>query len=79
MVEKWERIISGGRKSIILLEGSQALPACPFDKDTMRLLFTNSVRNSNKTHRVSITKINWLMLCREIIAVYTENQAKPIK
>jgi hypothetical protein len=25
--------ISGGKKSIILLEGSQALPACPSDRN----------------------------------------------
>jgi hypothetical protein len=32
------------------------------------------IRNEHFT----ITKINWLMLFKEIIAVYSENHAKPI-
>jgi hypothetical protein len=41
------------------------------------MLFKNSVRTSKRTH-FTITKINWLMLITEIIAVYSENCAKPI-
>jgi hypothetical protein len=41
-------------------------------------IFKNFVPTSKKTHRVCITKINWLMLFREIIAVYSENHTEPI-
>jgi hypothetical protein len=37
------------------------------------MLFKNSVRTSKKTPYFTITKINWLMLFKEIIAVYSEN------
>jgi hypothetical protein len=39
-------------------------------------IFTNSVPTSKKTQRVSITKINRLMLFREKIAVYSQNHTK---
>jgi hypothetical protein len=42
------------------------------------MLFKNSVRTSTRTPYFTITKINWLMLFKEIIAVYRENHAKPI-
>jgi hypothetical protein len=42
------------------------------------MLFKNSVRASKRTPHFTITKINWLMLFKEIIAVYSENHAKPI-
>jgi hypothetical protein len=42
------------------------------------MLFKNSVHTSKRTPHFSITKINWLMLFKEIIAVYIENHAKPI-
>jgi hypothetical protein len=47
----------------------------------MKLIYTvhkNSVRTSKRTTNFTITKINWLMLFKEIIAVYNENHAKPI-
>jgi hypothetical protein len=37
------------------------------------MLFKNSVRTSKRTPHFTITKINWLMLFKEIIAVYSEN------
>jgi hypothetical protein len=40
-------------------------------------MFNNSVPTAKKT-KVSISKISWLMLFREIIAVYPENHTKPI-
>jgi hypothetical protein len=40
-------------------------------------VFKNSAPISKKTH-VSITKVNWLMLFTEIIAIYSENHTKPI-
>jgi hypothetical protein len=42
------------------------------------MIFKDSVRTSKRTPHFTITKINWLMLFKEIIAVYSENQAKPI-
>jgi len=41
------------------------------------MLFKNSVRTSKRTPHFTITKINWLMLFKEIIAVYTKNHTKP--
>jgi hypothetical protein len=43
----------------------------------VQILFKNLVRTAKKTH-LTITKMNWLTLFREIIAVYTENNAKRI-
>jgi hypothetical protein len=42
------------------------------------MLFKNSVRTSKRTPHFIIAKINWLTLFKEIIAVYTEDHAKPI-
>jgi hypothetical protein len=42
------------------------------------MLFKNPVRTSKRTPHFTITKINWLTLFKEIIAVYSENHAKPI-
>jgi hypothetical protein len=42
------------------------------------ILFKNSVRTSKRTPHFTITNIKWLMLFKEIIAVYSENHAKPI-
>jgi hypothetical protein len=38
--------------------------------------FKESVRTAKKTLHLSITKISWLMLFKEIIAVYFENHTK---
>jgi hypothetical protein len=42
------------------------------------MLFQNSVRTSKRTPHFTITKINWLTLFKEIIAVYSENHTEPI-
>jgi hypothetical protein len=42
------------------------------------MLFKNSVRTAKKTQHFTITKINWLTLFKEIIAVYCENRTKHI-
>jgi hypothetical protein len=42
------------------------------------MLFKYSVRTSKRTPHFTITKINWLTLFKEIIAVYSENHTKPI-
>jgi hypothetical protein len=39
-------------------------------------LFINSVRTSQETHYVSVTKPNRLMLFRETVAVYCENHTE---
>jgi len=41
-------------------------------------LFRSSVRTSKRTSSFTITKIYWLTLFKEIIAVYSKNHAKPI-
>jgi hypothetical protein len=38
----------------------------------------NSVRTEKKTQLFTITKINWLTLFKEIIAIYSKNQTKSI-
>jgi hypothetical protein len=42
------------------------------------MLFKNSVRTSKRTPYFTSTEINWLTVFKEIIAVYSENYAKPI-
>jgi hypothetical protein len=42
------------------------------------MLFKNSVRTSKRTPHFTIKKINSLILFKEIIAVDSENHAKPI-
>jgi hypothetical protein len=42
------------------------------------MLFKNPVRTSKRTPHFTITKINWLKLFKEIIAVYCKNHTKPI-
>jgi hypothetical protein len=44
----------------------------------VKLIFKNSASTSKKYNKVSITKINWLTLFREIIVVNSENHTKPI-
>jgi hypothetical protein len=42
------------------------------------MLFKYSVHTSKRTPHFTITKINWLTLFKELIAVYTENNMKLI-
>jgi hypothetical protein len=42
------------------------------------MLFKNSVRTSKRTAHFTITKINWLMMFKEITAAHSENHTKPI-
>jgi hypothetical protein len=44
----------------------------------VQVIFKNPVRTSKRTQHFTITKINWLTLFKEIIAVYTENHTKII-
>jgi hypothetical protein len=41
-----------------------------------QIIFNNSVRTAKKTPHFTVTKINWLTLFNEIIAVYCENHSK---
>jgi hypothetical protein len=50
----------------------------PLKQKLVWIIFKNSVRTAKKTLHFKITKINWLTLFKEIIAVYTENHTKPI-
>jgi hypothetical protein len=43
------------------------------------MLFKNSVRTSKRTPHFTVTKINWLILFKEIIVVYSENHIKTYK
>jgi hypothetical protein len=45
----------------------------PLKPKLVLMLFKNSVRTSKRTPHFTITKINWLTLFKEIIAVYSEN------
>jgi hypothetical protein len=52
-------------------------PLWPSLKVRIRLINTkNSVRTSQQTHYVSVTKANWLMPFKEIIALYCKNHIK---
>jgi hypothetical protein len=50
----------------------------PLKPKLMQIIFKNSVRTSKRTPHFTITKINWLMLLKEIILVYSNNYTKPI-
>jgi hypothetical protein len=50
----------------------------PLKTKLVYILFKNSVHTSKRTPHFTITKINWLMMFKEIIAVYSDNYAKPI-
>jgi hypothetical protein len=51
----------------------------PLKPNLVQILFKNSVRTANKTQLFTVTNINWLTLFKEVISVYTENNAKPKK
>jgi hypothetical protein len=47
-------------------------------KKLAQIIFKNSDRTAKKTQHFTITKINWLTLFKETIAVYSENHTKLI-
>jgi hypothetical protein len=49
----------------------------PLDNEARLKTFKYSVLASKNTRPITVTKINWLMLSKEIIAAYTENHMKP--
>jgi hypothetical protein len=50
----------------------------PLNLKLIQMIFKNSARTAKKRQLFTITKINWLTLFKEIIAVYTENYTKHI-
>jgi hypothetical protein len=42
------------------------------------MLFKNPARTSKRTPHFTITKVNWLMLFKEIIAVYSDDHTEPV-
>jgi hypothetical protein len=50
----------------------------PLKPKHVEIIFNNSVRTAKKTQHFAITKINWLMLFKEIIAIYSDNHMEPI-
>jgi hypothetical protein len=50
----------------------------PLKPQIVYVMFKNSVRAAKKTPHLTVTKINWLTLFKEIIAVYSENRTRPI-
>jgi hypothetical protein len=58
--------------------GLLCIEVYPLKTKLFYISFTKSVRTSKRTPTFTITTINWLTLFKEIIAVYSENHAKPI-
>jgi hypothetical protein len=50
----------------------------PLKTKLFEIIFKDSVRTSKWTPDFTVTKINWLTLFKEIIAVYIESNTKPI-
>jgi hypothetical protein len=48
----------------------------PLKPKLIQIIYQNSFRTAKKTPHFTITKINWLTLFKEIIAVYSENHTK---
>jgi hypothetical protein len=44
--------------------------------NSFKMIYKKSVRTSQETHYVSVTKSNRLMLFRETVAVYCENHTE---
>jgi hypothetical protein len=50
----------------------------PLKPKHVQIIFKNSARTSRRTQHFTIRKINWLMILKKIIAVYSENHTKRI-
>jgi hypothetical protein len=50
----------------------------PLKPKSIDIIFKTSTRTAKKTQLFTISKINWLTLFKEIIAVYSENHIKLI-
>jgi hypothetical protein len=62
----------------LLMTGSHEAQLNLWSPKFIHIMFKNSVRTAKKTQLFTITKINWLTLFKEIIAVYSENHTKPM-
>jgi hypothetical protein len=49
----------------------------PLKPKLVQIIFKNPVRATKKTPHFTITKIDWLTLFKEIIAVYSETHMNP--
>jgi hypothetical protein len=50
----------------------------PLKSKIVQIIFKNPVRTSKRTPHFTNSKINWLMLFKEIIAVKNEKRKEPI-
>jgi hypothetical protein len=50
----------------------------PLKPKLVYIIFKNSVRTSKGTPHFTVTKINWITMFKNIIAVYSENHTKLI-
>jgi hypothetical protein len=50
----------------------------PLKPKLVQIIFKDSVRTSKRTQQFTITRISFLTLFKEIIAVYIEAHARPI-
>jgi hypothetical protein len=46
--------------------------------ELVEIILKNPGRTSKRTSHFTIIKINWIMLFKEVIPVYSENRTKPI-
>jgi hypothetical protein len=60
------------------MENMRKIINYPLKPKLIQIIFKNSVRIAKKTQHFTITKINWLTLFKEIIAVYRENHTRHI-
>jgi hypothetical protein len=60
------------------LQTDKTISIISLKRKFVKIIFKNSVRTAKKTPHFTITKINWLTLLKEMIAVYTENHTKHI-
>jgi hypothetical protein len=70
-------------KNIGFVSSDEESPSCsnhfnPLKLKLVLIIFKHSFHASKKTQPISITRINWLMMFKEIITVYSENHMKPI-
>jgi hypothetical protein len=50
----------------------------PLKPKPVSIIFRNSVRISKRTPHFTITKINWLIMFKEMIVIYSKNFSEPI-
>jgi hypothetical protein len=63
---------------IYTTQGSIQKDLSPLKTEFLQIIYKDSVRTSQETYYASATKPNGLMLFRETVAVYCENQMEHI-